>query len=135
MKVVIDTHCLLASIPPKSTHYWLYQAFERCAFEWALSNEIMSEYEEKLAEKYSQSTADLVLNILSIAPNTIFAEPFYRWQLIVQDADDNKFVDLAISIGADYLITNDKHFNILKSIDFPKVSVVSLEEFKEMIAV
>ncbi len=79
MKVIVDTNCLLASIPPKSAHYWLYLTFKAEKFEWIISNEIMYEYEEQLVAKYSQNTADLVLNILSIAPNTIFVEPFYQW--------------------------------------------------------
>ena len=32
--------------------------------------------------------------------------------------------------GAHYLITNDSHFSVLKSVVFPKVNVVSIEEFK-----
>lgn len=132
MKVVIDTNCLLASIPPKSSHYWLYSEFEKETFEWVVSNEILTEYEEKLCELYSELTAELVLSILSSAPNAVFAEPYFKWQLIETDADDNKFVDLAISSGADYLVTNDKDFNILKTLDFPKVTVVSLAEFREI---
>ena len=130
MRIIVDTNCLLASIPPKSDYYWLYELFKAEKFEWVISNEILAEYEEQLAKMYSQQTATLVLNILSIAPNTLFSEPYYNWQLLENDKDDNKFVDLAIAVGADYLVTNDKHFNTLKNIDFPKVNVVSLSEFK-----
>lgn len=131
MRVIVDTNCLLASIPPKSVHYWLYIAFEGEKFDWIVSNEILSEYEEKITNRYSGITADLVLSILSAAPNTIFAEPFYRWQLIENDPDDNKFVDLAIAQSADFLVTNDRDFNILKTLEFPKVRIVSLDEFKK----
>ena len=68
MLAVIDTNCLLASIPPQSTHYWLYLAFKQGKFEWLISNEILTEYEEKLIERYSKSTANIALNILNIAP-------------------------------------------------------------------
>lgn len=133
MRAIIDTNCLLASIPPLSKHYWLYQAFVSEKFEWAVSTEIMLEYAEKLTERYSKNTADLVLNILSIAPNTVFAEPFYRWKLIANDPDDDKFVDLYIATNADYLVSHDSDFKILAKTDFPKVSVVSLEEFKTLL--
>jgi predicted nucleic acid-binding protein len=76
-----------------------------------------------------------VLNILATAPNTIFAEPFYHWHLITTDVDDNKFVDLAIGISADYLISNDKDFNCLKAIDFPKVHSLTLDEFKTILKI
>jgi len=42
---------------------------------------------------------------------------------------------LAISVGADYLVTNDSDFNIFQSIDFPKLNVISLEKFLEILDV
>jgi predicted nucleic acid-binding protein len=51
--------------------------------------------------------------------------------LITKIVDDNKFVDCAISSNADYLLTNDKDFNILKTIAFLKVNVVNIDEFKK----
>ena len=133
MIVVIDTNCLLASIPPQSNYYWLYLAFKEQRFEWLISNEIMTEYEEKIAAKYFEKTANLVLSILSVAQNVTFNEPYFKWNLIEEDPDDNKFADLTIAGNADYLITNDKHFNLLKKIDFPKINVVTIDEFKKII--
>jgi putative PIN family toxin of toxin-antitoxin system len=133
MVAVIDTNCLLASIPPQSSHYWLYLAFKEERFEWLISNEIMTEYEEKIGSKYSEKTANYILSILSVAPNVIFDEPYFKWNLIEQDPDDNKFADLTIAGNADYLVTNDKHFNHLKTIDFPKINVVTIDEFKNII--
>lgn len=133
MKVVIDTNCLITSIPRQNPEYWLYEAFRNKAFDWVISNEILAEYEEKIAEFYSLQTAELVVNILLIAPNVILAEPFFKWGLIVSDPDDNKFADLAISANASYLVSNDRHFQILKAVDFPTVNVVSLTEFQQIL--
>ena len=47
--------------------------------------------------------------------------------------DNNKFVDLTVSANADHLLTHDKDFNVLKTLEFPKVSVVSLEAFKTIL--
>src|ERR1700744_4269730 len=116
MIVVIDTNCLLASIPPQSDHYWLYTAFREQRFDWLISNEIMTEYEEQLTKKYSGKTANLVLSILITAPNVIFNEPYFKWNLVDNDPDDNKFVDITIAGNADYLVTNDKHFSHLKTL-------------------
>lgn len=46
----------------------------------------------------------------------------------------NKYADAAISNNADYLVTNDAHFNILKQIDFPKVNVLSAQQFLEILS-
>lgn len=134
MKVVIDTNCLIASIPKKNPEYWLYEAFDKKKFDWYISNEILLEYEEKLADFYSPRTANLVINILLIAVNVYQQEPFFKWNLIINDPDDNKFADLAISANVNYLITNDRHFRVLKDIPFPTVTVVTLEKFKEIVS-
>jgi len=82
MRVIIDTNCLLVSIPPQSRHYWLYEAFRDRYFEWLISNEILTEYLEKLTDYYSEHTALLVYSVLSVAPNVSFTEPSFKWQLI-----------------------------------------------------
>ena len=128
LRVVIDTNCLRASIPPKSPFYQLYIDFKAGKFEWYVSTEILLEYEEILSNTYSPNTAKIVLHQLAIAPNVIFAEPAFQWYL-VEDKDDNKFSDLALSINADYLITNDTDFNIFKTLDFPTLNVLNLETF------
>lgn len=130
MNVVIDTNCLIVSIPRKNPEYWLYEAFAAQKFQWVISNEILHEYEEQLAQFYSPLTADIVLKILTAAPNVVFQEPFFRWNLIEADPEDNKFADLAISANVHYLITHDRHFKVLETIPFPTVSVLKLPEFK-----
>ena len=102
-------------------------------FEWVVSTEILNEYHEKLAEFYSVETADLVVNILIAAPNVVLAEPAFRWNLISEDPDDNKFSDLAISTNAYCLVSYDRHFNIFKEISFPNLKVVKPKEFKTII--
>lgn len=133
MRVVIDTNCLVASIPPRGEYYWLYEAFEAEKFDWLISNEILTEYMEKLADLYSDQTAHLVYSIISTAVNAIFSDPFFKWQLIEADPDDNKFADLAVAGNADYLVTNDRHFDILKEVQFPRFNVISLDAFKKII--
>ena len=134
MRVIVDTNCLIASIPPKNPEYWLYKAFRDKTFDWVISNEILLEYEEVIGDFYSPHTADLVINILLTASNVLRSEPFTRWQLITEDPDDNKFADLAISANVNYLVTNDHHFDVLKQLPFPTVKVISLDEFKEIMA-
>ena len=56
----------------------------------------------------------------------------YRWNLITKDPDDNKFVDCAIFANADFIVSDDKHFNELGSVEFPKVLVVRLDDFARL---
>jgi uncharacterized protein len=133
MKVVIDTNVLRLTIKKTNFERFIYDAFKDEAFDWIVSTEILEEYEEKLIEFYSTQTADLVLGILENAPNVIFAEPYFRWNIIIEDPDDNKFADLAISLNADCLITNDKHFKVFKKLDFPKLTVMNPRQFEKFL--
>lgn len=131
MKIVVDTNCLRASVPPFSKYYQLYREFAAEKFHWYVSNEILLEYEEILTKTYSAQTAQRVLYHLSVAPNTVHAEAAFKWNLVV-DADDNKFSDLAISCNCDYLVTNDKGFNVFKSLEFPKLQVIDIAAFLKL---
>jgi predicted nucleic acid-binding protein len=93
----------------------------------------MTEYEERLASRYSEKIANIVLETLSVAPNVIFDEPYFKWNLVENDPDDNKFADLTISGNANYLVTNDRHFNPIKTLDFPQINIVTIDEFKKII--
>ena len=128
-RVVVDTNCLLASLNRNSPFHRLYELFVSEAFKWVLSNEILTEYEEILAAHYSATTAQRVTEILLNAPNTSFQEAYFKWQLIEADPDDNKFVDVAIAANADYLLTNDRHFEVLRQIEFPRVPLIGLQAF------
>lgn len=78
-KLVIDTNVLITTINRKNPEFNIYKAFERKAFDWIVSTEILTEYAEQLTSFYSEATTNLVLDVLCTATNVIFAEPFYRW--------------------------------------------------------
>ena len=135
MKIVLDTNCLLVSVAQKSSYHWLWQAFNAGRFTLCYTSEMLQEYEELLLRYYSQITIDVVMEMLMSFPNTARIIPHYKWDLISADPDDNKFVDCALNAGADCIVTNDKHFNVLKNIDFPKINVVDIDTFKKIISV
>lgn len=54
---------------------------------------------------------------------------------MTNDPDDNKFVDCAIASNADFIVTEDRHFQLLKDVPFPRVNVIGIEEFKEVLSV
>ena len=59
---------------------------------------------------------------------------YYKWNAINLDPDDNRFYDIAVAANADYLVTNDAHFNQIKGIPFPKVIVINSEELLQLIS-
>jgi predicted nucleic acid-binding protein len=74
-----------------------------------------------------------LLNFIINSPHTRQVSPHYKWNLIAADPDDNKFVDCALNAGADYIVTNDRHFKILNRIKFPPINVIDIDAFNEMV--
>lgn len=94
-----------------------------------VSNEILEEYIEILQRLTDNETAEYVVKTILNSPFVELITPFYHFNLITVDPDDNKFVDCAISGNAHYIVTNDHHYDVLKDIDFPKVNVVNIQQF------
>ncbi|MCX6579621.1 MAG: putative toxin-antitoxin system toxin component, PIN family [Candidatus Aminicenantes bacterium] len=132
-KIVLDTNVLLVSISSKSEMHWIFQKLLQEEFELVVSNEILLEYEEVISKKYSDEVADDVIRTLLLLSNVIKSDVYYRWALLVADADDNKFVDCAVSANADYIVTQDKDFKPLETVDFPSVEVLDINGFKELL--
>ncbi len=128
-RIVIDTNCLLAILPSVSPYYKVWEEFLEERLEFCVSTEILMEYEEVISQKTSSFFADVIIKALLNRRNLVRVSPTWRFQLITQDPDDNKFVDCAISGQAEILVSNDKHFNILNEIDFPAVTILRLQDF------
>ncbi len=133
MRVVIDTNVLLVIVPSQSKYNLIYQSFKRGDFKILISSDIVLEYEEQLKNRYPTISINEELTNIIYSPYAEQITPNYNWQLITSDPDDNKFVDCAIAAQADYIVTNDRHFDILSQIPFPKVEVISIQQFETIL--
>lgn len=130
--IVLDTNCLIQVLPSKSLYHRIWTSFLEGKYRLCVSNEILTEYEEILAIHTSPDVARNVVEAIARHPQTYYRESYYRFHLLSDiDKDDNKFVDCAITANADYIVTEDTHFNHLKTISFPNLNVLSLDEFNE----
>lgn len=130
LKIVLDTNILIAIIGKKSPFRWIFDCLIEGKIILCVSNEILFEYQEILTKRTNTEVAENIVNFITINPFTEKTEIFFNFGLIDDDADDNKFVDCAIASNAICLVSNDKHFQILKTIDFPKVTILELQEFE-----
>ena len=133
MRVVLDTNCLLVSVQEYSDYFWLWRAFRNKKYTLCYTDEILNEYQEVLSNYYSAELAKYVVDAILNAPHAESITIYYKWQLITADPDDNKFIDCAISANANIIVTNDKHFNVLKEINFPKINVMDIDTFENIL--
>ena len=128
-RVILDTNCLLVSLPKISPYRNVWDSFLAGGFELCVSTEILNEYHEIISAKTNPVVADNVLSTILNADNVLYSTPYYRFGLIVADGDDNKFVDCCIATGASFIVSNDRHFDVLADIPFPHVEVLNIGEF------
>lgn len=128
-RIVLDTNCLLMSISSKSPYHKIWSDFLDGKVEWCVSTEILVEYTEILGRKTTPWLAETVVDTIVNNANTIRVSPNFYFNLIEADPDDNKFVDCAVCGNAELIVSNDSHFNILETIDFPKIKVYRIEDF------
>ena len=128
-QVVIDTNCLVQMISVHSPYRPAWQAFREGQYTLCVSNDILNEYNEILGRVANTAVAHNIVNAIVRSPYTRMLDPHFRFGLIEQDPDDNKFVDCAIIAGADYIVSEDAHFRVLAEIPFPNVNVIRMDEF------
>jgi len=135
VRVVLDTNVLLVSIPFGTPYYPIFDAFLNGRFELCITTDILDEYAEKLQEKYNlrPNVTENTLKALENSPDIYRVLKYFSWNLISDDPDDNKFVDCAIAANADFIVTEDRHFKVLKDIPFPRVSVISAADFIDIL--
>ena len=127
--VVLDTNCLLQILGARSRYHFLWDKFLNEEYVLCVSTEVLLEYEEILKQKASAVVADMFLKVINYSGNVIRKDPFYRLGLIETDPDDNKFVDCAFACQAEFIVTDDSHFDVLSHIPFPNIEVKSLDQF------
>jgi putative PIN family toxin of toxin-antitoxin system len=98
-----------------------------------VNTEILNEYEEILSGKTTKEIAHNVIEAIARLSTTYFQDSYYHFGLITEDPDDNKFVDCAIAADAELIVTNDKHFDVLRTVSWPKLTIIKLNEFVALI--
>lgn len=91
-----------------------------------MSNEVVLEYEEILISKVGAVVANNIINAILASQYTVFINPQNRYHLIESDPDDNKFVDCAINAKAKYIVTQDRHYDVVRfnpKFDFTAVDI------------
>lgn len=133
-KVVLDTNVLLVSISPRSRYRWIFDALLDKRFTLCVTTEILMEYSEIIARHMGEAYYYDTLMTLENLGNLERITPRFRFNLL-QDPDDNKFVDCAIATNALCIVSHDRDFLPLRAIEFPKVAVVDTEGFWELLQI
>lgn len=133
MRLVLDTNSLIQCVSRRSRYHDLWLSFIDGRNQLCVTTEILNEYVEILQRETTENFASIMLEVILNNPNTLFINIFYKFNLIISDPDDNKFIDCAIAAQAKYIVTEDHHYDVLRDLEFPKVDIIGLDDAMRMI--
>jgi uncharacterized protein len=132
LRIVLDTNVLVASISRKSPFHWVWQSFVNGNYILCITTDILDEYAEIIERFFSAKDAEYVLTQIVLQKNVAFTVRYFEWNIMEKDPDDNKFFDCAVAANADFIVSEDKHFNVLRDIAFPSVIAIKTVDFKDI---
>ena len=139
MRVCIDTNVLVQMFGSRAPHGAIKQSLADGAIEWAVSSEILLEYEEVVgrlsgAARWRQ-VAEWIELLSALHGNIVRVDPQFRFRAIPNDPDDDKFVDCAIAAAADFVVTADGDFDALQSSGYKPRAIRPEELARQYLAV
>ncbi|HCE46600.1 MAG TPA: putative toxin-antitoxin system toxin component, PIN family [Lentisphaeria bacterium] len=110
IRAVVDTNVFISSFfggnPRKIIDLWKQDRLQLC-----LSQAIVEEYVEVLLRLGLQDKMEIkeLLSLFSKGGNTLFTSETETVTLVADDPDDNKFIECAVALEAEYIVSGDKH--------------------------
>jgi len=128
MRVVIDTNVFVSSFfggnPRKIIDLWREGKVLLC-----LSKEILDEYFEVLKRIGLNDDEELgeLLALFSRGYNIVFTTKTPKIEIVDDDPDDDKFVECAVALKAEVIITGDKALGAVK--EYIGIEILTPAEF------
>jgi putative PIN family toxin of toxin-antitoxin system len=130
MKVVIDTNIFVSSFfggnPRKIIDLWKNEKIKLC-----LSNAILDEYVDVLRRIGLKEEDELeeLLSLFSRGFNIVFTTKTPKIKIIKNDPDDDKFIECAVALKAQTIITGDKEVLAIK--EYMGIRILTPQKFLE----
>jgi putative PIN family toxin of toxin-antitoxin system len=119
MIVCLDTNTVVQALAEGHAFHPILDAWVAGRITWAVSTEVLLEYEEVLTRLSGPARWRKLARLMDLAEltggNLLRVTPSFHFNIITADPDDNLFTDCAVTAGADYLVTEDQHFAVLRS--------------------
>ena len=115
MKVVLDTNIFVSSFfggnPREIVDLWKTGDITLC-----ISKSIIEEYVEVLRRLGLQDEHELdeLLGLFAHGFHVIFAARTPKLHIVERDPADNKFIECAVALKADYVVSGDKHLTEIR---------------------
>ncbi|MCK5355553.1 MAG: putative toxin-antitoxin system toxin component, PIN family [Methyloprofundus sp.] len=128
VKVVIDTNVFISSffggIPRKIINQWKNGDITLC-----ISQDIIEEYLEVLNRLglEDKKEIELLCRLFAEGYHSIFAAKTPSLNVVIDDPDDDKFLECAVALDCKMVVSGDKHLRKIKK--YIDIEILSPREF------
>lgn len=128
IRVVVDTNVFVSSFfggnPREIMDLWKTGEVTLC-----LSKPIVGEYVEVLRRLGLQNECELdeLLGVFARGFHILFTANTPELHVVKEDPDDDKFIECAVALKAEYVISGDRRLTAVE--DYMGISIVSPKEF------
>jgi putative PIN family toxin of toxin-antitoxin system len=138
MRVVLDSNIIVSRfLSPHGVTAQLLGLVEKEHVTLIVSEPILTEYQEALMQepvkrRHGMSDAEITEAVEELAQLSVVVVPKVTITVVVDDPDDNKFLECALAGNAAYIISRDPH--LLSVETYKDIRILPAHIFLELIA-
>ena len=131
IKIVIDTNILISGTFWNGAPYSIIRLIDLGEVILIMSRPIFAEYDivvrrDEIMDKTAYEEAK-IKSVREILQTALIVNPVNRIKFVIEDPDDDKFIEAAHEGKADYIISRDRH--LLKLKNYEDIQIITPEEF------
>ena len=131
MKVVLDTNIYISAILFGGSCGEILRLAAEDSFKLVISKSIITEIEAVLKGKFKWSKMQISQTISYIKNIATVINPDISLSVIRNDPSDNKILECAFAVGADYIVTGDRN-HLLPIKKFRGIKIMNSAEFLKL---
>ena len=134
MRAVVDTSVFIAGLIKDSTCRQVIKALQESQFTLIVSSETFEEFLEVISRKKFHNVIDhsIALRLVeTIRSQAMLVKPSVRVSVVVNDPDDNCFLEAALEAKGDCVVSVDKHLVSLGS--FQNIPILRPAKFLKLL--
>jgi len=131
LKVVLDTNIYISAILFGGSCGEILRLAAEDSFKLVISKSIITEIEAVLKGKFKWSKMQISQTISYIKNIATVINPDISLSVIRNDPSDNKILECAFAVGADYIVTGDRN-HLLPIKKFRGIKIMNSAEFLKL---
>ena len=130
LRVVVDTNIFISGLLKSSNNRQLIILLQNSKFTLLISPETLDELisvisRPKFHKVINRIDAEALIEI--IKTHAVLVNPLQKFDIIKDDINDNRFLELAFEAKADLIVSGDHHLLLLKT--FHGIPIITSKEF------